>query len=205
MSTDAGNRFYTPAQQVWQRRLTVSTIVIAVAMLVVDQPLKTTHAPLGMISLQLAGSTQAAKQVMYDWAHRDRLAAAFGLGLDFLFLTSYSLWMFFGCRWAAVRWLRSNPRRAGLFALLAWGAILAGLLDAAENVVLLIFLRSDGRSVLYPLAFWCAVAKFLLLLMSVGIWISGAFAPKEAGATRTAAQQMPPGQQPQQPRRPPGQ
>ena len=204
MSTDAGNRFYTPAQQVWQRRLTISTIAIAIAMLVVDHPLKTTHAPLGIISLQLAGTTQAAKQVVYDWDHRDRLLAAFGLGLDYLFLASYSLWMFFGCRWAAVRWSRSNPRRASQFALLAWGAILAGVLDAAEDVVLLIFLLSDGRSVLYPLAFWCAVAKFLLILMSVGIWISGAFAPKEAGATRTAAQQVPPGQ-PAQPRRPPGQ
>ena len=198
MSTDAGNRLYSPAHHLWQRRLTVSTIAIAVAMLVVDNPLKTTHAPLGIISLQLAGTTQAAKQVVYDWGPRDRLSAAFGLGLDYLFLSSYSLWMFFGCRWAAVQWMKSNPSRGSLFALLAWGAILAGLLDAAENIVLLIFLQSDGRSVLYPLAFWCAVAKFLLILMSVGIWISGTRAPREAGAARTAPPQGQPGQPAQQ-------
>jgi hypothetical protein len=182
MSTDLANSLYTPAQQRWQRWLTGSTILIAIAMLVVDHPLKTTHAPLGIISLQLAGDTLAAKQVVYDWHPRERLAAAFGLGLDYLFMCSYATWMFFGCRWAAVRWLKSQPTRGKLFGWLAWGAVLAAVLDGAENIVLLIFLQSDGRSVLYPLAFWCAVAKFLVILMLVGIWISGLFVPRD-GAT----------------------
>ena len=191
MSTDSGNSLFTPAHQRWQRWLTVSTIAIAVAMGIVDHPLKTTHAPLGMISLQLAGSTQAAKQIVYDWHPKERLAAAFGLGLDYLFLSSYSLWMFYGCRWSAARWMKSNLGRGNRFAWLSWGAILAGLLDGAENIVLLIFLQSDGRSVLYPLAFWCATAKFLLILMVVSIWISGPVAPREAGAAKPVAPKKP--------------
>lgn len=67
------------------------------------------------------------------------------------------------------------------------GCFAAALLDAAENVVLLIFLQSDGRSVLYPLAFWCAVVKFLLILMIVGIWISGMFVPREGGPAKPVA------------------
>lgn len=191
MSTDSGNSLFTAAQQRWQRWLTISTIAIAIAMLIVDHPLKTAHAPLGIISLQLAGGTQAAKQVVYDWGHKDRLAAAFGLGLDYLFLSSYSVWMFFGCRWAAVRWMKSSPNRGSLFGKLAWGAFAAAILDAAENVVLLIFLQSDGRSVLYPLAFWCAVVKFLLILMVVGIWISGMFVPREGGPAKPVAPKKP--------------
>ena len=181
MSTDAAS-LYTAKHHGWQRWLTVSTILIAIAISVVDHPLKTNHAPLGIISLQLAGSAQSARLVVYDWHPRERLAAAFELGLDYLFLLSYSLWFFLGCRWSASRYGRSNPTRGTLFAWLSWGAIVAGLLDCVENVILLIFLQSDGKSVLYPLAFWCAVVKFLLILMSIGIWIAGNFAPADEAA-----------------------
>lgn len=191
MSTDSGNVLYTANHHRWQRWLTVATVAIFVAMMVVDHPLKTDHAPLGIISLQLAGSPQMAKRIVFDWHPKERLAAAFGLGLDYLLLASYSAWMFFGCRWAAVRWMKSNPSRGGLFAWLAWGAIGAGLLDCVENVILLIFLQTDGKSVLYPLAFWCAVVKFLLILMVVGIWISGMVAPREAGAARPVPPKKP--------------
>ncbi len=186
MSTDTGN-LYRPTHQSWHRWLTLSTIVIAAAMLVVDQQLKTQHAPLGIISLQLAGSTTAARLVVFDWHPKERLAAAFGLGLDYLFLLSYSVWIFLGCRWSAERWVKSNPSRGRLFAWLAWGAILAAVLDAVENVILLLFLQSDGKSVLYPLAFWCAVPKFLLILTTLGVWIFGNFAPREGGAAKPAA------------------
>lgn len=185
MSTDAGN-LYKPAHQSWHRWLTVSTIVVAAGMLIVDQQLKTNHAPLGIISLQLAGSIPSARLVVYDWHPKERLAAAFGLGLDYLFLLSYSLWLFLGCRWSAERWLKSNATRGSLFAWLAWGAIVAAALDAVENVILLLFLQSDGKSVLYPLAFWCAVLKFLLILLTAGIWIFGNFAPREGGTPKPA-------------------
>ncbi len=185
MSTDLGS-LYKPTHRSWHRWLTLSTIIIAAAMLTVDQQLKTNHAPLGIISLQLAGTTPAARLVVYDWHPKERLAAAFGLGLDYLFLLSYSLWFFLGCRWSADRWLKVNPSRGHLFAWLAWGAILAALLDAFENVILLLFLQSDGKSVLYPLAFWCAVPKFALILMVLGIWISGNLAPREGGAAKPA-------------------
>jgi hypothetical protein len=185
MSTDLGS-LYKPNHQRWHRWLTASTIVIAVAMLIVDHPLKTQHAPLGIISLQLAGNTPAARLVVYDWHPRERLAAAFGLGLDYLFMLSYSVWFFFGCRWAADRWMKANPFRGRLIGWLAWGAILAAVLDAAENVILLIFLQSDGKSVLYPLAFWCAVPKFLLIIGSISLWVSGNFAPREGGAAKAA-------------------
>lgn len=186
MSTDIGDGLFNSTHKLWLRWTTVTTIVIAVAMLIVDHPLKTNHAPLGMISLQLAGSTQAAKQVVYDWAPKHRLAAAFGLGLDYLFFTSYAICIFFGSRWAAQRWLKTQPARSHIFAWLSWAAPVAGALDGVENVILLIFLQSDGRSVLYPLAFWCAVVKFLLLIVTVGIWISGTRAPREGGAPKSS-------------------
>lgn len=183
MSTDSGSLF-PPTHQRWHRWLTLTTILIAIAMVVVDQELKTNHAPMGIISLQLAGTTQAARLVVYDWHPRERLAAAFGLGLDYLFLLSYSAWFFVGCRWSAERWVKPNPSRGNLFAWLSWGAILAALLDGVENVVLLIFLQSDGKSVFYPVAFWCAVVKFLLILMAICLWIFGNFAPCEGGAPK---------------------
>ena len=182
MATDSGDTLFTSSHQRWHRRLTISTILIAICVQVLDQPLKTQHAPLGIVSLQLAGSVRAAKQIVYDWTPQDRLAAAFGLGFDNLFLTSYSIWLCLGCRWAAERFREANPSRSNLLALLSWGAILAGLLDVVENVILLIFLQSDGKSVLYPLAFWCAAVKFGLLLLVIIGWISGTRAPRDAVA-----------------------
>lgn len=186
MSTDSENSLFTPAHQRWMRRLTLSTIAILIGMLVVDQPLKTSHSPLGIISLQVAGTTQAAKLIINNWSPKDRLAAAFGLGLDYLLLTSYSALLFLGCRWAALRWMNCNPSRGNRVAWLSWAAIAAGLLDAVENVVLLVFLQSDGRSVLYPLAFWCAVPKFLLILLVICGWISGTRAPREEAPAKPA-------------------
>lgn len=185
MSTDAGS-LYKPQHQLWHRWLTGSTFAIAVAMMIVDHPLKTNHAPLGIISLQLAMTTAEARIVINDWHGQERITAAFGLGLDYLFMLSYGAWFYFGCRWAADRWRLVNPSRGTLFGWLAYGALLAVLLDAIENVFLLIFLQTSGRSVLYPIAFWCAVPKFLLILMSISIWVSGNFTQRGSAAAKPA-------------------
>ena len=65
------------------------------------------------------------------------------LGLDFLFLFSYAGAIGLGCVMAA----RGLSQRMKTFSLLgaplAWGQLYAALLDAAENISLMIGLYSD--------------------------------------------------------------
>lgn len=142
-------------------------------MLVVDQPLKTPQAPLGIISLQLAGTTPAARLIIRNWDSKQRLNAAFGLGLDVLFFLVYAAWLYMGCRWAAERWTVAGSAYGKLLSILSVCPILAALLDGVEDVILLWFLQSDGRSPFYPIAYGCAVLKFLMIISAVVVWMAG--------------------------------
>src|SRR5262245_60815046 len=98
----------------------------------VDQPLRTTAAPQGIISYALAGSVEQAGRMLDSWAGA-RAYAGFSLGFDYLYMPTYSTTIALGCLWAA------GVYGGGLAALavpLAWGQWLAALLDAEENVAL---------------------------------------------------------------------
>ncbi|MDB5385412.1 MAG: hypothetical protein JWM11_1058 [Planctomycetaceae bacterium] len=169
MSTGSAN-ILTPNQRRWLNYLTVSTLLIGGFMLWLDDELRTKGARLGSVSLELAGSNQAAKHVLNGWSSQQRIIAAIGLGFDFVFIANYSVWLYLGCLWSAERWLSGNANRARQLQLAAWLAIGAGGFDVVENFVLFDFIHSGGKSPAYPIAFWCATIKFVLLgIVLIGV------------------------------------
>lgn len=154
----------TSHQRRWLTYLTVSTLLIFGLMLWMNEELRTKGARLGIVSLQLAGGSQTAKRiVMNEWTFQQRIIAAFGMGFDFLAIISYSAWLYLGCLWSAERCRQHNESRARQIRLLAWVAIAAGGFDVVENIVLVDFIHSDGKSPAYLIGFWSAVIKFSLL------------------------------------------
>lgn len=125
-----------------------------------DQPLRTTAAPLGIVSFELAGSPEAANAALASWDESARLAAAFGLGFDFLFMPVYATALSLGLLITADR-LRGAW--SGLAKALGWGAYAAVAFDAAENIALFHILLNGPIFPMPQVAFWCASIKFTLL------------------------------------------
>ncbi|MEW5939927.1 MAG: hypothetical protein AB1750_09720 [Chloroflexota bacterium] len=140
------------------------TLVIFAIFRVLDAPLRTDVAPSGIVSYELAGNIKPAAEILASWDGRAQLFAAFGLGLDYLFMSAYALALALGVLLAASR---HSGGFAKLGAPLGWGALLAALFDAVENFSLWNFMLGDFQ-VLWPrLAFWCATVKFTLLLLGL--------------------------------------
>jgi hypothetical protein len=155
------------------------TIILFAVFRVLNQPLQTEAAPNGIVSFELAGNPQTARTITDSWKQLSlRLSAvagqpnpdivnvpyvvaAFGLGLDYLFMPIYALALAFGTLLASGRhdgWMRSLGAAAG------YGAFAAALFDAMENYALLQVLSGDIQSSNPALAAFCAILKFGLIL-----------------------------------------
>lgn len=93
----------------------------------------------GMVRLQLASESTATARVLVRWSELGVLGSARSqVTWDWLFIVLYSLGLFAACRGAG-RLLASTGRvDSGRFGLeWSWMVLLAGLLDAVENALLL--------------------------------------------------------------------
>jgi hypothetical protein len=162
------------------------TAILLVSFLAMDAPLQTGAAPFGTVSFELAGSVQRAGEILDSWGGLNELGgftvfqplalrAAFGLGMDYLFMTVYAIALSLGI-------LLASGRHPGAFekagAWLAWGAILAALLDGVENAALLTIMLGSITSPWPELAAVCASIKFMLLVIGMLYALAGWWLPK---------------------------
>ena len=92
------------------------------------------------------------------------LFAAFGLGIDYLFMPLYALALAIGTLLAAHRhagWMRSLGAVAG------YAAFTAAIFDAIENYALLRVLLGEIQAAYPAIAAFCAIIKFGLILFGV--------------------------------------
>lgn len=165
------------------------TLVLFAVFNVLDQPLRTDAAPDGIVSFELAGDAQTARLITDSWNQTSLLLsatgtpnpdivnvpyafAAFGLGLDYLFMPVYALALAFATLLAAQKHtgaLQSMAAAAG------YGAFAATLFDAVENYALFKMLLGSFDSGFPAIAAFCAVVKFGLLflgiLVSLAAWL----------------------------------
>ena len=151
------------------------TLILFAVFRVLDAPLRTSFAPNGIVSYELAGNIKPAAEILGSWDARAQLFAAFGLGLDYLFMPTYALALSLGILLAA-------GRHPGAFAKigtpLGWGALTAALFDAVENFSLWQFMLGDFQALWPRLAAICATVKFALLLMGLAYALLGWLWPK---------------------------
>ncbi len=155
--------------------LFLTSILLAVFQ-ALNSPLRTLSAPLGILSLQFAATPERAFQILVEWqrscidcapiqAYEGYLYAAFGLGLDYLFLVSYALTFSLGILLAAARRSGRWNRPA---AVMGWLPFVAAFLDATENAALFRILLGAYSSPWPQLATACAEVKFSLLALGLG-------------------------------------
>jgi hypothetical protein len=158
-------------------------------------------APLGIVSLELAGETHTAYRIVEFWNRSGAgYVALVGLRYDLVFLLFYSTTMALACVMAADVFRATgthtvDQQNAGTQAeqkpwhwlkiyelgiLLAWGQWLASLLDAAEDVGLYNMLSKRFTSPWTgydwaAVTWWCAALKFALVSLG-GLYILAAIA-----------------------------
>lgn len=141
----------------------LATLVLIVVFALTSGPLNTTAAPNGIVSFELAGSVQQARQIVESWDATARLLAAFGLGLDYLFMPCYATALALGCLWAGDRLRQQRWPLIRAASPLAWGSWLAALFDMVENLALVFVLVGPVSSPWPQLAQICASIKFALI------------------------------------------
>jgi len=151
------------------------TLILFAIFRVLDAPLQTPAAPSGIVSFELAGSPGNAQAMVASWSEYARLFAGFGLGFDFLFMPVYALALSLGILLATER----HPGGfAKLGAWLGWGALVAPLFDAVENIGLLKSLVSPLFSLWPVVSAVCATVKFALLIVGLVYALVGWLWPK---------------------------
>ena len=130
-------------------------------------PLNTKAAPYGVVSFELAGSLERANDILGSWDAAARERAAFGLGLDFLFIPVYALTIALGCELASQSLKARQWPLERFSAYLAWGLLFAGLLDIIENIALTITLFGTPSPPYPQIAAASAVIKFTLIFLAL--------------------------------------
>lgn len=136
------------------------SLTLLAGMHALDQTLITETAPRGIVSFELAGSIEKVEQILKEWGSEGKAYATLSLGLDYLFLIVYALFISLSC----VRIARHLKLRFSILAawgfMSGWAQFLASLLDAIENFAL-INLAFDSQRESWPIiARWCAMVKF---------------------------------------------
>ena len=137
------------------------TLVIFGVFRGLDEPLRTAAAPSGIVSFELARTVGTAQTIVDSWDPNARLFAAFGLGLDYLFMPAYSFALSLGI---LLMMNGTTGWYSQLSAWMGWGAFVAALLDAVENYSLWLMLMGNIASPYPEIAALCASIKFALLI-----------------------------------------
>jgi hypothetical protein len=129
-----------------------------------NRPRQTDRAPLGVLSVQLAGAPARAGEVVESWDATARIFAAFNIGLNYLFLVASSLLLALACSYVATRPGMLQRGWVATGAILAWAMLLAGLFDALENAASLTLLLQPSW---LDLGIWIRASKSADLLCGI--------------------------------------
>ncbi len=157
--------------------LLIWTLILFAIFRPLSAPLTNAAAPSGIVSFELARTPENAARMVDSWDARAQLFAAFGLGLDYLFMPSYALAIALGILLAA-------GRHPGSFAKLGawpgWGLFAAAIFDAVENIALWNVLLGAANPAWPTVSFWCASVKFAMILLRILYALAGWFWPKQS-------------------------
>ncbi len=157
----------------------ISTLGLGISLQALGSPLKTSAAPAGIVSFEFAGTLDLAREIVDSWGTKGRVFAGLNLGLDYLFLVSYTICIGLGCMLLARSVVGRFRFLHSIGMVLAWGQVGAGLLDALENYALIRVLLGSARDYWPAVARGCAIPKFLLaalglifILLTTVLWVT---------------------------------
>lgn len=136
----------------------IASVLMIVVLRLQGNSLKTLSAPLAIVDLEFANTQQRLQEVLQLW---DLSVVKMNIWLDFLFIVSYVLFLSIAAEWCAMKWNAGIMRQIGL--TLVRVAYIAGLLDIAENLLMLQTLAGNSTTTSLELTYYCAASKFTLV------------------------------------------
>jgi hypothetical protein len=126
--------------------------------------LETKETPLSILSLEFAQKAERISEVTQAWEDSGKTGKAkANIWIDFLFIPFYAMLFYTLCGTISVR-MQGFPAKLGIF--LAFGALVAGLLDALENILMLFALDGHYNHFTAWMTGAFAWSKFLLLALA---------------------------------------
>jgi hypothetical protein len=126
--------------------------------------LQTGKSPMGILSLEFAHKPACITEITHAWSSEGMMGRArANIWIDFLFIPFYAMLFYTLCGSISVR-MKDFPAKLGIF--LAFGALIAGLLDVLENILMLFSLNGNYNGVTAFLTAFFATGKFVLLLLA---------------------------------------
>jgi hypothetical protein len=140
------------------------SLILFIALLVINEPLQTSAAPKGIVSFQMAGTLDQASDILASWDSDAMSSARASLWLDFAFAAAYVVSLLLLTRHLS----RDRPgvRERTVSRLVRGLFIAAGASDVVENILLLNNLDSPSDS-LSMAATLFALAKFTGLILGL--------------------------------------
>lgn len=155
----------------WLWRLAAANLLLISMMIRFGEPLKTPVSPHGIVSYEFAGTLASSQRMLAAWDTPARISAGLSLGLDYLFLVLYGLFLHLACLKMAAA-LPENSL-AGNGWRMAWVPLVAAALDFVENGALVRLLLGAQDELLPKVAQYCASVKFALLGITFGYLLVG--------------------------------
>lgn len=150
----------------------IAALILLITLSVVDQPLKNSNSG-GIISYELAGTLERSQEILNSWDHNAKLFAAFSLGIDYLFMVAYSLFLALSIFKLSQNFVGRKEWLSRLGIYLAWAQFAAAVFDAIENYFLLRLMLGSQTEIFSALAFYSASIKFVLIFLGL-IYIASA-------------------------------
>lgn len=148
--------------RLWFGSLVLSVVPI-LAIKLLDASLVTDAAPSGIISFEFAGSMTRAQQILSSWDADAKIRCALSLGIDYLFLVAYALFISIACANIGRSLKIKKLFVAKVGYLLGWAQFIAALLDTIENTALIQLLLGAHQEWYAWMAWGCAGIKFTLV------------------------------------------
>ncbi len=140
----------------------VMTMLLFVAINIIDKQLKTEFAPHGIISFECAKTLDHSLAILQTWEEADVIVfAALSLGIDYLFLVAYGSFFALSVLLLAAKLPSGFLKKAAK--IMAFLIGLAALLDGIENYALIQLLIDVPTQSMVSMAYYCASIKFGLL------------------------------------------
>jgi len=146
--------------------LLISVLILISAMRYFDAPLKNNICTSGIITFELAKDIETSTAILNSWNNIDKASAGMSMGLDFLFLIVYALFITLLIHKLNERlWKDSKIYFIGN--ILIWSVFLAAFFDIIENIALINLLLGDLLQKWSSIAYYFAITKFTLLVLGI--------------------------------------
>ncbi|MCK9403143.1 MAG: hypothetical protein M0Q26_07065 [Chitinophagaceae bacterium] len=148
-----------------KKNLSVSAIALFLMFMLMrwqGGSLKTVNSPRAIVDLEFANTPQKLHDLLIGW---EISVVKMNVWLDFLFIVAYVTFLSVAAEFCAMKWPVGMGRKAGLW--LARLAYLAGVLDIAENLLMLQSVAGHFNPASLQLTYYCAVTKFSLAALVI--------------------------------------